>query len=260
MQANFFETFCLRLAAGLALALLALPGSSINPRFHRIQFVIVLGLAAAAATLAWHNAGDLYFLGVGLAAGACLIGSFLWTVRLSLAAGGSVVAVVVGLLLALASLHGLEGNSPGSPTGLALLLPTLDDLTAAAVLGLSTTAMLVGHWYLIAPTMSIDPLKRLILWLALALAVRMLMAGGQLAVLAAASTAFDQLAWLWVGLRWGVGFLGAGLLCWMAWQTARIRSTQSATGILYVVTIFCFFGELTDQLLSEHLHTLTTGG
>ena len=28
-----------------------------------------------------------------------------------------------------------------------------------------------------------------------------------------------------------------------------IRSTQSATGILYVVVIFCFLGELTGQLL-----------
>jgi hypothetical protein len=35
----------------------------------------------------------------------------------------------------------------------------------------------------------------------------------------------------------------------MAWQTARIRSTQSATGILYVAVIFCFLGELTGQLL-----------
>jgi hypothetical protein len=35
----------------------------------------------------------------------------------------------------------------------------------------------------------------------------------------------------------------------MAWQSARIRSTQSATGILYVVVIFCFLGELTSQLL-----------
>ena len=33
----------------------------------------------------------------------------------------------------------------------------------------------------------------------------------------------------------------------MAWETARIRSTQSATGILYVVTIVCFLGELLSR-------------
>jgi hypothetical protein len=39
------------------------------------------------------------------------------------------------------------------------------------------------------------------------------------------------------------------VLAWMAWETARIRSTQSATGILYVVVIVCFLGDLTSQLL-----------
>jgi hypothetical protein len=37
----------------------------------------------------------------------------------------------------------------------------------------------------------------------------------------------------------------------MAWETAKIRSTQSATGILYVVVIVCFLGELTGQLLFD---------
>ena len=252
MHATFFETFCLRLAAGLSLALLFLPSGSVNPRFQRIQLVIVLGLTAAATMFAWQNAGDLFFVGVGFAAGACVIGSLLWTVHLNPGAVGAVVAVITGLLVALATLHGdTHGGIP--------LLIVLNDLTASAVLGLATTAMLMGHWYLIAPTMSIEPLVRLILVLFLVLGVRMLIAGGQLVLALANGVELDQVAWLWLALRWGVGFLGAGVLSWMAWQTARIRATQSATGILYVVTIFCFFGELTDQLLQEHLHELSKG-
>jgi hypothetical protein len=54
---------------------------------------------------------------------------------------------------------------------------------------------------------------------------------------------------MWLPLRWGLGFLGPLVLAWMAWQAAKIRSTQSATGILYVVVIFCFLGEMTSQLL-----------
>ena len=54
---------------------------------------------------------------------------------------------------------------------------------------------------------------------------------------------------LWLPVRWLVGFVLPLILGWMAWHTARIRSTQSATGILYVVVIFCFLGELTGQLL-----------
>jgi hypothetical protein len=67
---------------------------------------------------------------------------------------------------------------------------------------------------------------------------------------------FDQVAWLWLAARWVAGLLAPIVLTWMAWQSARIRSTQSATGILYVVVIFVFFGELTDMILQEHLATL----
>jgi hypothetical protein len=56
---------------------------------------------------------------------------------------------------------------------------------------------------------------------------------------------------LWLPVRWGLGFVGPLVLGWMAWQTARIRSTQSATGILYVVVVFCYLGELTSQLLHQ---------
>jgi hypothetical protein len=52
-------------------------------------------------------------------------------------------------------------------------------------------------------------------------------------------------------VRWLLGFLGPLALTWMAWQTAKIHSTQSATGILYVVVIFCFLGELTSLLLRD---------
>jgi hypothetical protein len=60
----------------------------------------------------------------------------------------------------------------------------------------------------------------------------------------------------WLPVRWAVGLLAPLVLTVMAWQTARIRSTQSATGILYVVVIFCFLGELTGMLLREKGVTL----
>ena len=44
--------------------------------------------------------------------------------------------------------------------------------------------------------------------------------------------------------RWGMGFLAAGIATYMTWKTAQIRSTQSATGILYITMIFVLFGEL----------------
>ena len=53
--------------------------------------------------------------------------------------------------------------------------------------------------------------------------------------------------------RTAIALMAVGVLVlgWMAWEAARIRSTQSATGILYVAVVFCFLGELSDQLLKS---------
>ena len=50
--------------------------------------------------------------------------------------------------------------------------------------------------------------------------------------------------------RWGMGFLAAGVATYMTWKTAQIRSTQSATGILYITMIFVLFGELMSLVLA----------
>ena len=50
--------------------------------------------------------------------------------------------------------------------------------------------------------------------------------------------------------RWGMGFLATGIATYMTWKTAQIRSTQSATGILYIAMIFVCFGELSSLVLS----------
>ena len=112
--------------------------------------------------------------------------------------------------------------------------------------------MLMGHSYLIAPAMSLTPLLRLLA--ALLVAAAAAHGGGRAWACGPGPPGIRWLTWkmkpcLWLPVRWGVGFVGPLVLGWMAWQTARIRSTQSATGILYVVVIFCFLGELTSQLL-----------
>lgn len=257
MDAAFLEAFCLRLAMGMTLALLFLSPQQINPRFHRIQSVIVLGLTTAAVVLSWSRAGSEFFLGVGIAIGACVLGSVFWTIHAGLAASGSAILGSLGLLTALTALHG-TGESADESTILSLVSMVANDCTSAAVLGLATTAMLVGHWYLIAPTMAIDPLLRLIAALAGATGLRILTAMVDAGSIFMSGASLDAVGWLWLVLRWGVGFLGLGILTFLAWQTARIRSTQSATGILYVVTIFAFFGELTAQLL--HVHLAAAGG
>src|SRR5262249_43463719 len=153
--------------------------------------------------------------------------------------------------VALAAALGLCGNVARQDGEAAWLLA--DDLTSAALLGAATTAMLMGHSYLIAPAMSLVPLLRLLAALFACTLLRMAVAGAGLWFWTAgpATATLEGDTSLWLPLRWGLGFLGPLVLGWLAWETARIRSTQSATGILYVVVIFAFLGELTSQLLLD---------
>jgi hypothetical protein len=173
------------------------------------------------------------------------LGSMAWMLE---GAPGGRAWTLAALSLALLALGqtGYDVRAEGEPWW-----HLLDDLTAAAFLGSALTAMLIGHSYLIAPAMSLTPLYRLLGALAACTVMRICLAtvGLWLWTATATGTTLDNEMILWLAIRWGIGFLGPLILCWLAWETARIRSTQSATGILYVVVILCFLGELTSQLL-----------
>ncbi len=235
-----FETFALRLATGLVMALVVLPSKEVHPRFYRIQWLILLALLGAAGVFVWESASEWFWLPFGLSCGLGVLGFWCWAVEELRYARGLILAFAVAALTA--TLMAQTGLSPY----------VVADLASAALLGLATTAMLMGHWYLISPTMSMTPLLRLTKLLFPALIVRGLTLGLELSRPSALG-ALDQTSWLWLLLRCGAGLVGPAILGWMAMESARIRSTQSATGILYVVVIFVFIGELTDQLLHAHL-------
>jgi hypothetical protein len=238
-------TFCLRLACGLLAVLPLLPAEQVPPRFYRVHFLTALGLLAVAGFFLRDVAAAPFWLALGLGAGCCFAGSVVW--HLNDAPFGKTViwlgaAAVTGCLILGGRLQQKEAEA-AARIG--------DDLASAALLGSATTAMLMGHSYLIAPAMSMAPLMRLLAALAGAVAVRVAVAGLGLWLWTSrpgAGTLETELL-VWLPVRWGLGLLGPMFLGWMAWETARIRSTQSATGILYVVVIVCFLGELTGQLL-----------
>jgi len=223
-------TFCLRLALGLAASLLVLTPADVAPRFFRTQFLVILGLLAGAAFFLWPVAPLSVTLLVVLGMILSFVASIIW--MLEGAPGGTILTVSTVLLLLGVSVLQL-GNA----------WSVVDDWTSAALLGGATSAMLMGHSYLVAPAMSIQPLLRLLVLLFTAVGLRSVIAG-----LSLSAVHFGGAELLWLPVRWGVGLLGPLILGAMAWQCARIRSTQSATGILYVVVILCFIGELTDML------------
>jgi hypothetical protein len=241
---TMLAVFCLRLAAGLLACLPLLPAAEVNPRFFRTHFLTALGLTALAVLFLHDSAGPWLWLALAGAALLAFAGSVVW--HLEGAPGGRAMILLSVPVSAAALLLGGEATR-GQTTGWLVV----DDLTSAALLGAATTAMLVGHSYLLAPAMSIRPLMRLLGALAACTLLRMAVAGTGLWSWTGrpGGGSLETELLLWLPVRWLLGFVGPLGLGWMAWETARIRSTQSATGILYVVVILCFLGELTSQLL-----------
>lgn len=239
--------FCLRLAAGLILMLPLLPSAPIPPRFYRVHFLTALGLLAVSIFFVSDFATVDFWILYACASLLCLIGSIVW--HLDEAPGGRWTVWLTPIALTACMIYAgmLQRGDADSPVRIG------DDLCAALVLGSATTAMLMGHSYLISPSMSIAPLMILLGALAGSVLVRIAVACVGLwwwTSIHGTSNLETELL-LWLPVRWGLGLIAPLILGWMAWETARIRSTQSATGILYVVVIFCFLGELTSQLLLE---------
>src|SRR5262249_25740274 len=150
-------TFCLRLACGLAAALLLLSPAQVAPRFYRTQFLTVLGLTVTAAVLL-RDVADLWLWFI-LGGGAVLafFGSFVWSLEGAPAGKTMIILNVLVLAVALALVQ--QALAPESAN---YAWPFVNELTSAALLGAALSAMLMGHSYLIAPAMSITPLIRLL--------------------------------------------------------------------------------------------------
>jgi hypothetical protein len=245
--------FALRLATGLVASLLLLNPAQVNPRFYRTHFLTALGLGAVAIAFSWDTGDPVLGWTLAGASGLALLGSIVWMLEGAPAGRILIVltALALGIALGLARPAGrqrAEAASAGTEQQeLGWLLG--EDFSSAALLGTATTAMLIGHSYLIAPAMSLTPLLRLLRALFAATLLRMVLAGAGLWYWTDEPARVNLETALWLVPRWGLGFVGPLALGWMAWETAKMRSTQSATGILYVVVIFCFLGELTSQLL-----------
>jgi hypothetical protein len=235
-------TFCLRLALGMLGTLFLLSPRQMHPRFFRTHFLTVLGLCLAATILNWGAwLGFLSPAAVVLA----FLGAVAWIFE------RPPIGWTLVVLTGAASLTALAFAEPPTIYRTPLAGRLASDLTAAALLGTAMTAMLVGHSYLISLGLSIQPLMRHLYALGIAILLRVAVAGSALWFWTADHelTNVNDETVLWLPVRWLVGLAGPLVFGWMAYRTAKIRSTQSATGILYVVVILTFLGELTSLLL-----------
>jgi hypothetical protein len=125
----------------------------------------------------------------------------------------------------------------GSTIGAALLFVQLAVLAAAT--GGVWASMILGHWYLVTPKLAEAPLilfARLLMGVVgvqLALFVAWVATGAGPAGVAGMGALTGTWA-LFVWLRLIVGIVFPLIVSWAAVQTARSRSMESATGLLYI--------------------------
>jgi hypothetical protein len=220
--------------------------------------------AAAFAGLAWLSDGSLAAAGTAHAAtdpaveqvrrgglAVLAIAALAWAVAMRRGRPSGTIPGLVGLAAGIVTLAaGAYGWGNGIVDGLPLLVQ-LAVLSAAT--GGVFAAMILGHWYLVTPKLPEAPLvllSKLLLWtvgfqLALFLAWLATSAGTGVAsgIGATGSTPgvvaqpFGELVGPWalfVWLRLIVGLVFPLIVSWAAVQTARTRSMESATGLLYI--------------------------
>lgn len=180
-------------------------------------------------------------------------------------AGGAMAAAALLALAVSVIRRGRGLTGPGSyPPALDLLAPAIglvavvaagfvvggNDVLAvarvvvgAAFIGVITDAMLLGHWYLVQPGLSREPIKELVrwgLWITPLEIVLMLIPIGMIDVL---TGSVDDgwgglIGWMWVGAA--VATLGLLAASWAALKEPYYSAVMATTGLLYLAILTAF--------------------
>lgn len=251
------------LVFGIALSQAISSSGAVTLRWLRLGDLIGLSLLGLAAAILLADAPELGAAALRLLCVVLAIGAVVHLVVVQLgrrslqraAIGATCILVTLVLVVPpfAPSLEWLRLTAPESITGprwAALLLgPAL--VLAAWLTGGSLMSMLLGHAYLTSGAeMTQQPFLRLVRLLLAGLVVRLAvtLAGGLAPWWTArASGAGDSPATMTVLLitaRLLMGFLVPLVMTWMTLECVRIRSNQSATGILYVSSTMILVGEI----------------
>lgn len=242
--------FALRLAGGLSGLLLLAPWRIVPVAFFRTHCQIILALLVLAALVLAAEGPERSGTAAAVSGGAAAL-AYLASVAWGLGLPRLGVPLTAGLLAATGALLTAAARDPSIEVW---GLNAAGGLASAFLLGATLTAMLLGHHYLTAPALSIAPLRRFVRCTGVALGVRAVLAAAGLGLWASGRVPGSAAAGvepLFLTIRWGMGIAGPALAVVLAWKTVQIRSTQSATGILYIAMTLVLFGELTALVLSR---------
>jgi protein NrfD len=227
-------------------------------RFNAGLAAILIAVAFAfrpdGALQALHAPSRLALWSLGIVEGAVLlywltVGRALASIRPAIVWTG----VIAGVVTLVAEALNASGPQPWLPA-----LTVASFLTSALFLGGACTAMILGHWYLVIPSMPVSHLQSIVKVHIASLIGRIAIVGAAVFVAVTMSQPgldpefrryIFSVAGIFFWQRILFGLAGPAVLSYLTWETAKIRSTQSATGILYVD----FFTVVVGEVLAKYL-------
>ena len=260
------------LAFGVVLVMVPIPAETVGPRFYRLNLGIAAGLLAVTLLIeqffvgpdsSWLWEGPMlplyavwgcFVLCVGIVVLAKWGTGRLW-LQMILLLGAT--AAVAGLAMEAQRFAREVSQVPWAATAYFLGLAS-----SVFLLGAVLVAMNLGHWYLVVLDMPFRYFRRFSILFGLsivlklvALMISLLIFGRQFPeVIHSTATDFITGNALFFWARIAIGLIVPGVLGVMVWQTVKIRSNQSATGLLYVAMVFVLFGELFAKYLLAISH------
>jgi protein NrfD len=254
-----FFLYLVHFALGLLASLYLVPAQA-GARYFKLCSGIAAFMLTAGVYLAWRRFGS--------DGGPTAPGGAAYPVVLTSAAAALVLCVLYNRaihfgarrlgspLLGAALACGVAGVVAGALPGQRGLIAATD-LTSILLLGAAAAAMILGHFYLVVIDLPIQALRRLTILLIVALGLRAIVVG--VLLLGPVAVGLDDArrvalglwspdgVFIWMRILFGI--VGPLSLIWFIWKTVEIRSTQSATGILYVQLFLVMSGELLAKYL-----------
>jgi hypothetical protein len=265
---NVLLIFLLATSAGSLSTLFWIPEDDMGRGYFQMNSLVVLGLLGISGAIVFFDPSlraASTSSGTGSALLVALLGAFAyyaavwrekwgigrWAVALSLV-GTTWALVAAGILL--------TTHASTTPIPYRAGLLGIGLLSSALILGWSLITMLLGHWYLVAPKLTFRHLV-VFCWVLLAVVLLRIAAVGASSILALNNSgAIYPSDWqvltgfaghgifFWFRLLWGLAIPLA--LSLMSLHCARRGANQSATGILYVLVVGTFIGEITSYYLT----------
>jgi len=250
--------FLAHLGVGIAFTL-AFVHREAGVKFFRFNGGLAAILLIIALAFRFQSAGAAASRSDVALAIATAITVFYWATigRVFTRARTAILAAAAIAGLAAVAMQGLEISSGSSPVVAALTV--LSFLTSAMMLGGACTAMILGHWYLVIPSMEVSYLQSIVKGHIASMLGRMVVVGAAVWFAIATWQADSGLPsfrhyimsvdgiFFWQRVLFGLA--GPAVLSYLTWETAKIRSTQSATGILYVD----FFTVVVGEVLAKYI-------